>query len=141
MKPNGRFWIYLCFLGLGIGLQACGRYPERYHIEDLGGFTLPESFSQEEFIESSTLNFLKGHMDPADAVLLVKNAFGFEKAKRPTKEWLGVQLYEEVPDVYEKHREDKERIGYFQVNVRTGHFEGTVTFRFAGSGGEQPDFF
>ena len=123
-------------MGLAMAVQACGRYPERYHIEDLGGFTLPESFSQEEFIESSTVNFLKGKMDPNDAVSLVKNAFEFEKAKRPTKEWMGVQLYEEVPDVYEKRREDKERIGYFQVNVRTGHFEGTITFRFTASGGE-----
>jgi hypothetical protein len=140
VRANRNLFWYFCLILIPLAIQACGRYPERYHIEDLGGFTLPESFSQQEFIESSTIHILKGKMDPEDAVALVKTAYGFEKAKRPTHKLMEIQLYEEVPDLYEKRREDKERIGLFQVNVRTGYFEGSVTFRFAASGGDGPEF-
>ncbi len=126
----------LGILGLATLLLSAGCFEnERWQFEDAGGFKFPESFVVESFQSSPDIQLLSGTMAPAQALALVQATPGFAHA-RPgpeTASWKDLTYL--MAFVYQMKKTDKERKILYHLDVRTGKFDGFVSFIYGGGGG------
>jgi hypothetical protein len=126
----------LRILGLATLLLLAGCSPsERWQFEDAGGFKFPESFVVQSFQSSPDIQLLSGTMAPAQALALVQATPGFVHAQPgpETASWKDLNYLRTF--VYQMKKMDQEREILYHLDVRTGTFDGYVTFIYGGGGG------
>jgi hypothetical protein len=110
---------------LAIILLGCNR-ARYFNFEELGGFKFPESFAEQEYYSSSTIEHLRGKMAVTDAKAIVNAGHGFRRAILPT-DTVPAEAVASWPK-YALHNNDKERKTVMHLDIATGEFDGFVTF-------------
>ena len=92
----------------------------------MGKFKFPKSFVETEYYCSSGMEHLRGKMDPADAKAIVKGTREFTP-DMAIGEFIPLNEVIHSPK-YVLRKSDADRTALMHINIKTGEFEGSVTF-------------